>query len=247
MNNYLHILGILSLLLIIIPVILGYLAVVISRKNKGNSILLGGFYGQVIFGGIGVIIHELSHLIMAIIFHHHIESFQLLHIPRNPDDRGLGYVSHVWNDESTYQKIGNVFIGVAPVIGCSLVMLLSTRYLVPGVYNEWLLLVNQPQISVSASSWWQWLIWIVLMVNISIGGFDLSGADLQNSRQGLVALIIILLVTAGILTIFMDYQTIYQDLSHFMMPFYLILGFAIAVNAVLWLIMLFFVHLSANH
>lgn len=62
-NNFLHTLAVFAGLIIILPVLLGSILVAISRANKSASVLLSGFYGQIVFGGIGVIIHEMSHLI----------------------------------------------------------------------------------------------------------------------------------------------------------------------------------------
>lgn len=247
-DNFIRTLGVIGGLVIVMPVILGSVAVTISRANKRASVLLGGFYGQVILGGIGVIIHELSHLIMALIFGHHIQSVSLLHVPNvnDPNDRGLGYVNHVWNDESLYQKVGNVFIGVAPVIGCVLAMMLSTRYLVPTVYNRWLTSIGDSQIMSQTSTWWQWLLWIILMVNISIGGYDLSAADLQNSRHGLITLGIILVIASLVASLLTDYRTISAKLFQFMQPFAMVLIFAIVVNLILWVIMRLFVHLTGR-
>lgn len=75
------------------------------------------------------------------------------------------------------------------------------------------------------------------MINISIGGFDLSTADLQNSRQGIVALIIVITLTAFLSSLIVNYQTIYAKLSQIIGPLMWMLIFAIAINAGLWLIM----------
>lgn len=223
-NNFLQILWSLVSTIVIGPVIMGSLVVAVSRANKRLSIVLGGFYGQVILGGIGVIIHELSHLVVALLFGHRI-------------DRGLGYVSHVWNDDSLYQKIGNVFIGIAPVIGCSLAMVISTRFLVPTLYDRWLLAIGGGTITNQPLLWWHVLIWLVLMINISVGGFDLSGADLQNSRQGLIALGVVFIMLAFLLSLVTDNRTISGQLFHLMRPLIMMMSFAIVVNAVLWVLL----------
>ena len=62
MNGYFKVLGALGLFLVMIPVLLGTLTVMISRRNKALSVVIGGFYAQILLGGIGVVIHELSHL-----------------------------------------------------------------------------------------------------------------------------------------------------------------------------------------
>lgn len=75
------------------------------------------------------------------------------------------------------------------------------------------------------------------MVNISIGGFDLSPADLQNSRQGIVALTVIILLGSFGSNLIWDYQTIYVNLSHLIRPLIAMMAFAIAINLILWGIM----------
>lgn len=240
MGNYFRIVAIILGTIFVIPLILGSLVVIISRQNKRYSIVLGGLYGQIIGGGIGVIIHELSHLIIAVLFGHYIQNFRLLRIPdfNNPQDNNLGYVSHAWNDESLYQKIGNVFIGIAPVIGCSLAMVLLTRWMEPSIYNRWM----GGSIVINEHPWWFTVVWLILITNISIGGFDLSAADLQNSRHGIITLLILVLIIAGILTVFTPVETIYQHLFLFMKPFYWVLGFALFINIAIWVIMAIIVH-----
>lgn len=238
-NNFLQILWSLVRTIVIGPVIVGSLVVAISRANKRLSIVLGGFYGQVVLGGIGVVIHELSHLVVALLFGHRVDRVSLLHIPdaHDPNDRGLGYVSHVWNDDSLYQKIGNVFIGIAPVVGCSLAMVISSRFLVPTLYDHWLAAIDGGSFVNQSLSWWHFIIWLVLMINISVGGFDLSGADLQNSRQGLITLGVVLIILAFLLSLVTDYRTISGQLFHLIRPLIMMMVFAIVVNAVLWVLL----------
>ncbi|WP_251545794.1 hypothetical protein [Limosilactobacillus caecicola] len=247
--NFIRTLAAIAGLVVVIPSILGMIVVGISRANKRLSVILGGFYGQILLGGLGVIIHELSHLIMALLFGHRIQSFSLLHIPNayDPYDTGLGYVNHVWDDHNFYQKMGNVMIGIAPVIGCTTVMVLSTRWLVPDFYNQWLALTGAAPVENRPLVWWQLLVWLILMVNISVGGFDLSRADLQNSRQGLVVLLLLLVISAGICSFVTDYQSVITQLTVFLTPFWLAFGFAIVINLVLWGLLRLFVHVKGNY
>lgn len=90
-----------------------------------------GFNSQIYVGGLGVVIHELSHLVLAIIFRHRINGVCLLRIPNpnDPTDKSLGYVNHSWNTRSIYQSIGNVFIGTAPVIcGVLIIFLILSKF-----------------------------------------------------------------------------------------------------------------------
>ena len=72
-------------------------------------------------GWIGTPIHELSHVVMCWVFGHRIDSVAFF----EPDKKSgrLGYVKHSSKKNNLYQEIGNVFIGIAPLVGGSLVLL----------------------------------------------------------------------------------------------------------------------------
>lgn len=74
-----------------------------------------GIGGQIGFGFLGIMIHEASHLLMALVFGHHVDQFRLVRIPTADNDT-LGYVHHTWNNRNLYQNMGNLFIGVAPIL-----------------------------------------------------------------------------------------------------------------------------------
>ena len=85
-------------------------------------------------GLIGTPIHELSHALMCLIFRHKIEEIKLYQMD---DSSGtMGYVSHSYNTKSFYQRIGCFFIGVAPIIGGSLVIHLLMWLLLPEAYRD---------------------------------------------------------------------------------------------------------------
>ncbi|MGY0276604.1 hypothetical protein [Limosilactobacillus fermentum] len=123
------------------------------------------FFAQVIGGGIGIIIHELSHLIVALLFRHQIKGVALLRIPRpNDGDTSLGYVQHAGQTTSLYQRSGNFFIGVAPLIGD-----IIRRWLSPPAGSTNLCLVAEPgnrglYHRHRRPVWWKVLIWVVLLI-----------------------------------------------------------------------------------
>lgn len=94
----------------------------INRNSKELLVRKYGFSSQIWLGCVGIFIHECSHAVMALIFGHNIVEFKPLILPRNVarNDGALGYVRQTWNANSTYQNMGNLFIGTAPIWGCTL-------------------------------------------------------------------------------------------------------------------------------
>ena len=215
-----------------LPGLLGALVVVISHQNKLLSVQLGGFWAQILGGGLGIILHELSHLLVAVLFGHRITKVALLRIPdrQDPTDQSLGYVNHAWNPHSLYQQAGNVFIGLAPVLICPIVMLLTTKWLVPVSYATLL----GDLTSGASDPLGRVVVWLLLMINIAIGGFDVSPADLTNARTGLVALAGSVVIFSGVLALFSDPTTLAAQLWTLLQPWYRTFVFAGVVNLIVY-------------
>ena len=88
-----------------------------------------GWKGILWTAWIGTPIHELSHALAAKIFRHKIERIDLFH--PNEETGNLGSVNHSYNPNSLYQKIGNFFIGAAPLIAGPFAIILLLYILIP--------------------------------------------------------------------------------------------------------------------
>ena len=74
-----------TIIFIIFPALLILLVKQLSYLANEKLVNTFGFNSQIYVGGLGVIIHELSHLLLALIFLHHIDSVCLLRIPNHND------------------------------------------------------------------------------------------------------------------------------------------------------------------
>jgi hypothetical protein len=88
-----------------------------------------GWRAVLVTGWIGVPIHELSHLVTAVVFRHRIVGWSLF--DPDPTTGTLGYVRHAHTRPSLYQLAGNFFIGVAPLVGGAAMLALLLVWMAP--------------------------------------------------------------------------------------------------------------------
>lgn len=204
----------LTILMIVVPIFFVISVTYITRNTNALLLRMFGFNSQIFLGFLGIIVHELSHLIVAILFGHRITDFRLLVLPWNVDRNSskpvLGYVNDEWNDNSFYQRIGNVFEGVAPVFGCTLAIYLVISFCFPGLLtsldsinlsNSFLSVINIFA-SLIGTDIVTKIVGILLILNITIGGFALSDADINSSKRALIELIGLFSIIVTILLFF---------------------------------------------
>lgn len=86
---------------------------ILGRNSRGLCIATGL---------IGTPIHELGHAFFCVIFAHKITEIKLFQF--HSEDGTLGYVTHSYNPKNIYQRIGQFFIGVGPILFGSGILLL---------------------------------------------------------------------------------------------------------------------------
>ncbi|MGL5354114.1 MAG: hypothetical protein ACRDA5_12435, partial [Clostridium sp.] len=203
----------------------------------------------IITGVIGTTIHEFSHYIMCKIFMHKVNSIKWFSISTN-DSEELGYVSHSYNRKSIYQRVGNFFIGVAPIIVGSLILVGFFYLLLPEsfnsiysqinikdyvmdigefnllslisvLYNNFILIIRN---LFSFENLTTIRFWIYLFISVSISThMSLSKADLKNSLDG-VSFIFLLSIIASTMSILLKFNT-EVILSNLLMINCILIGF----------------------
>jgi len=130
----------------------------------------------------GVMLHELSHALFCLVFGHKVKKVQLF--TANGGET-IGYVNHAYNMRSPYQRIGNFFIGVAPIICGTVAIYLLARILVPQIFiaqgssheaiGFWSLLklnvltaVDFAEQLFSFALWKRWTTWLWLALTVVI-------------------------------------------------------------------------------
>lgn len=196
-----------------IIVLIGFLISLINRHfyrlvNYNRGVCLAT-------GLLGTPVHELSHAFMCVVFRHKINEIKLF---QADDENGvLGYVRHSYNPKNLWQKIGNYFIGTAPIVCGSLVILLALSLLLPSSYSymesaltsfanmrEEVLSLAWFEayfevffgivVSISQEAFDSWEIWVFLVASMCIAlHMNLSGADIKNALPSVPFLLIALL------------------------------------------------------
>lgn len=116
-----------------IIIIIGFLLGILEKITNKNMQKSFGYKGILTTAIIGTPVHEIGHAIMCVIFLHRINKIKLLQF--HSTDGTLGYVEHSYNKKNIYQRIGNFFIGVGPILSGTFVLLLSLYFLLPSSFT----------------------------------------------------------------------------------------------------------------
>ena len=190
---------------------------IIDKLNNGFNKLLGAaaLPVYVVTGIVGTPIHEASHALFCLIFGHKIESICFFN-PSAPDGV-LGYVEHSYK-KNFYQRMGNFFIGVAPILVMSALLILLQRLLVPEIFANTSLILSStatrggnPFLNVLISSKdtfaaifslrylkdWRWWVYIALAIMFGLH-MDLSQADFKGCITGIVFVFLVLAIVPSV-------------------------------------------------
>jgi len=109
--------------------VFGYILAKLQEWTQTKYHRSVGWKGILWTAWIGTPIHELGHVFFAKIFNHKINTISLFQ--PNEITGGLGHVDHSYRKYSLYQRIGNFFIGAAPMIWGSVFLATMLYFLLP--------------------------------------------------------------------------------------------------------------------
>ncbi|MEK7623699.1 MAG: hypothetical protein AAB408_03465 [Patescibacteria group bacterium] len=170
-----------------------------------------GWKGILWTAWLGTPIHEVGHMVFAKLFRHRIERVALFQ--PNEETGDLGSVGHSFAKYSLYQRIGNFFIGAAPLIFGSLFLVLLLYFLLPNGREVFTPLSHQPNSLLEAFTSFRgtlthlfsvenlraWNFWVFLYVSFCIASHMApSQPDRKNMWGGFFWLVLILLVVNSI-------------------------------------------------
>ncbi len=148
---------------------------------------------------LGTPVHELSHAILCPVFGHRIIELRLFKL--STEDGTLGYVKHSFTPGRLWPELGNFFIGIAPLVGGSLVLWLAMVGLFPEIALQLdgdLTSVGR-QVLALATSAFDWRLGLFAYVVLCVGGHMApSGADLRGALKGFFLALGLTVIVFGI-------------------------------------------------
>ncbi len=153
----------------------------LARQSSG---LFGRRVQLYLFGLLGTIVHEGSHVIACVLFRHRVHRVKWF--DPQAADGALGSVEHSYDPASAYQRVGTIVIGIAPLVVGAVVILFAAQQLLgltpPAAWSMRAWHINDAPL-------WRWALFAY--VSISVGGsMHLSAADVRGTWRGVVTLAI---------------------------------------------------------
>ena len=250
---------------LLLALIMNTVAAFVERRAYN---LLGKRLFLSLFAWLGTIVHESGHALFCILFGHRITQIRFF----DPSHHGgsLGSVSHSFNPHNPYHLVGNFFIGIGPIIlgaaviywssylllgkevtqAFSSVQMSSDALLSTAAFSElggvvWGALSNLADTLFASETLLGWRFYVFVYIAFSVGSsITLSRSDIHGALRGFVALALILFVVQ-LCTLWMGEHAgqVALSLSQLFAPFYVVLIFALSVNALaavfLWVLGLF--------
>ena len=144
---------------------------------RQSSQLFGRRLQLFLFGLPGTVVHEGSHVIACLLFRHRVHRVKWF--DPQATDGALGSVEHSYDPSSTYQRVGTIVIGLAPLLAGAGVLLIAARLLLGVPVTR---MADLTEVEV-----WRWALFAY--VSLSVGGsMHLSASDVRGTWRGVLTL-----------------------------------------------------------
>jgi len=220
-----------------------------TQENYQRSV---GWKGILWTAWLGTPIHELGHIIFAKIFLHKITSVALFE--PNADTGELGCVDHSYKKYSLWQRLGNFFIGAAPLIFGSLFLVGLLYFLVPNGKEIFSPLANslntlpsfltglkQTFINLfSAENIRAWNFWLFIYVSFCIASHLAPSKQDRKGMWGGFFWIILLLIIVNLIAL-LSHANLTQyilKIGQYLKIFTAIFTYALLISFLHWLLTL---------
>jgi len=194
-----------------------YLLARTARRNYSQSV--GPKFDTYFTGWIGTPVHEFGHWIFCLIFMHKVKEVRFF--KSDPKSGTLGYVSHSYNKKSIYQKIGNFFIGIGPILVGGGILMALAYFMLPShirmvnlfqdFTESWPIEVSygwKSGLAAIADSFWVFvkllvtkanlcspLFWVFIYISLCISShMMLSMSDIKTALLGALMVLAVLLL-----------------------------------------------------
>ena len=154
-----------------------------------------GWRGILWTAWIGTPIHELGHAFVARLFRHRVNKISLFQ--PNQSTGNLGSVDHSFNPKSLYQRMGNFFIGAAPLFFGTAVLTLLLITLVPNgkeiirpltdgtsFTTLWTNVIRTFRLLFSSENIHEWSFWLFLYISFCIASHVAPSKEDRKSMWG---------------------------------------------------------------
>lgn len=233
--------------------VLGFAHSVIYKLTIRYFSRVFGWTGIIVTGFIGTPIHEISHWLMAKIFRHQVHSVSLFSPDRNSGK--LGHVEHSYDRRSSYQSMGNFFIGSSPIIFCSAALIVLLYFFFPNPTTIITPLITLPHSiqeflhawSTSFGTAWMqiefsnWKFWAFFFLSLSIAlHMAPSSYDQKTMWKGFFHISLLMFLVNIILTIAkVPYTQFLLSHVNLLYTFAWVLVYAIGISLLFLLLSLF--------
>jgi len=213
-------------------------------RDKALAASVGNKFNLFFTSWIGTPVHEMGHAIFCVIFRHKITELKFFSLA---EDGNIGYVKHEFNPKSSFQKIGNFFIGIAPMLFGAIVIYVLLGILLPEYLPHelsgsiaktgWEIFKN----FFSMSNFSNWRFWIFIYLSFAVAShIKLSKADLKGASSGFITLLCVIFLVNLIANIIFNFGLGGLSTSHwlavkmniFLSLFYSIMFYALVLSLI---------------